>query len=293
MTFEFNGWWNQQQAYWDPAAVACSIKGAAAALAWSAPVCLSERRFGCARRLRLHAAGRLPHPGRCVPHRDRAGRLRDDLGLAVLWLLQHPGAVQRLVRLRSADRQQPVHRRGLDPAPKSIRRSSRTRARATCTATRRTRWSLARVPPTPTSSSSTGPTTVRELERNGWNFGGSVIPENNTVFSAAASAAGMSEYVAQFDHWFNDNFRAGVSFLHFNVNPNTYHHGRQLDVPGLLRELDQRQPGLPRHVPLHQLTTGSVHEDRGRAASAVAPPIFFFAVIPRCIAVQGNVVRAL
>jgi hypothetical protein len=64
---------------------------------------------------------------------------------------------------------------------------------------------------------------------NGYTFNGSVIPENNTAWS---NAAGTQHWTLQLDHWFNANFRAGITFMHFNNNSNVAIPAGGLTCPG-------------------------------------------------------------
>ena len=184
-----------RSSYWDPAAVACSIKGAAATLAWSAPVCAGQRRLDSAWRTRLHAPPGAP-TSRAVPTSTADGpdayytvelsqyfgccntlgqynvtprtvsRLGNDPFTGASWT--DPNVYQ--VRLYLRQQGQPVRQLAERVGP-----GHRYRQLQRDPALLYVRW-------------------ARKPATNGWGFGGSIIPENNNdlpVIGVGGRAVGI------------------------------------------------------------------------------------------------------
>jgi hypothetical protein len=226
--YEFDGWWNRPLSYWDPAAVACTPNSAASAvvagsIATSAATCASAAGTATS-----FATGGHIAPGAGVLGNLASGSYINANGPdAAYWVnvSQFWGCCNTLGQF-NVDLEFGQHV-GNDPFT-GLSWSSLNSNMWQATFTYASKGNLYGNSPNPLIPG-TGIANSNVFMAyweyaglgagaNGATFSGSVIPENNTPF---LNMAGMQRFVIQADHWFNNNFRAGISYVHVGSNPNT------------------------------------------------------------------------
>jgi S-layer homology domain len=222
--YEFDGEWNLNQAYWDPAAVACTggVSGVSTNTALSAPVCAAS-------------GGHVP--GGAALGNAYSGSYISATGPNAAWWIDAShffgccnDAGQFQVALNYGQRI------GNDPFTGTSWAGSQM---IQATLTYASRGNLYGNTPNPFyPGGGTANSNVVQLYweyaglgagSNGFPFSGSVVPENNTAFS---NAAGLQHWLLAYSHWFNNNFRAGITLMHWNENPNVVIPAGSLTCPG-------------------------------------------------------------
>jgi hypothetical protein len=223
--YEFDGNWNQNLIYWDPAAVACSggvVPAGTTTIATSSPVCAAN-------------GGHVP--GGAALGNGTSGAMVSALGPnAAYWfhLSQYWGCCHTLGQFGASVAY--GQHLGNDPFTGTKWIGSGMAGAAITYASKGNLYGNSPNPLVPGSGTANSNVVSMYWEyaglgagTEGYSFTGSVIPENNTTLS---NSAGTQHYVIQLDHWFNDNFRAGITFQHFSSLPGITIPGGSLTCPG-------------------------------------------------------------